>query len=177
MKPLIVFYSRSGSTKKVARELAALMSCGIDEILDVQSRKGVSGYLRSGKEAMKKIIPEILPAGKNPEIYDLVIIGTPVWGWSLSSPVRAYALKNKEKFKRVAFFCTMGGSGGKNAFAELKGVCGKEPVALLELRTAEMQKPGYALKLKGFADQIAKSIAASEKAMPRKNLKKKSKKI
>jgi hypothetical protein len=112
---------------------------------------------------MKKLVPEILPTDKDPGIYDLVILGTPVWGWSLASPLRAYVLKNKGKFKRVAFFCTMGGSGHENAFAELKSICEKNPLALLGLKKDEVLKKGYSTRLKDFADEISNSFAAGTK--------------
>jgi len=157
MKSLVVFYSMTGTTKKVAETIRKILKCDSEEILDMRPRKGVLGYLRSGKEAMLKNLCKIKEAKKNPALYDLTIIGTPVWSFNVSSPVRAYLHHNKEKFSRVAFFCTMGGSGGKNAFAEMEKICGKGPVALLELRAREVANNKLMAKVKAFASEIINS--------------------
>lgn len=154
MKALVVYFSRTGTTKKVASAIAKILKCDMDEITEPKSRKGIAGYLRSGKESMKKIIPSINPAKKNPASYDILIIGTPIWGWTVSSPVRAYLSQNKDKIKKTAYFCTMGGSGSKNAFQEMEIICSKKPVATLELTTAEVNKQDYTDKLKKFMDKL-----------------------
>jgi flavodoxin len=154
MKPLIVFYSRTGTTRKVAESIKKILKCDAEEILDVKSRAGLLGYLRSGKEATLKKLAEIKPAKKNPSLYDLVIIGTPVWAFNMSSPVRTYVSKNKGKFNKVAFFCTMGGSGDKNTFGEMAKLCGKKPAALLSLKTNEVLDGKYSKGAKVFASKI-----------------------
>jgi len=154
MKALVVFYSRSGTTKKVACELSRLLSADVDEILDVKSRGGPFGYLRSGKEASMKELPEIRGTTKNPSDYELVVVGTPIWSWTLSSPVRAYLVKNAGKFASVAFFCTQVGSGAETAFAEMEKLCGMRPRATLALTAKQVVGGGYMQELKGFVSQI-----------------------
>ena len=104
MKPLVVFYSRTGTTKKVAESLKKLLKCDSEEILDVKSRKGPIGYLMSGREASMKKLARIKETKKNPSFYDIVLIGTPVWAGTMSTPVRTYISQNKVNFKKVAFF-------------------------------------------------------------------------
>jgi len=152
MKPLVVFYSRTGTTKKVAESLKKFLKCDSEEILDVKSRKGLIGYLISGKEASMKKLARIKETKKNPSSYDIVLIGTPVWAWNVSSPVRTYISKNK--FKKVAFFCTMGGSGDKNAFSEMKKLCGKKPVSVLALKTKEVAMGNFSERIGKFAKEI-----------------------
>ncbi|MHB1207593.1 MAG: flavodoxin family protein, partial [Rhodospirillaceae bacterium] len=93
MKPpkiLVVFYSRSGMTRRVAQVLAARLGCDLEEIAEAKGRRGIFGYLRSVREARRKQPAPVAASAFNPSSYDLVIIGTPVWVWSLSSPVRGY---------------------------------------------------------------------------------------
>ena len=59
MKILIAYYSRTGSTKIVAEKLMAMTGADIEEIKDKTDRSGIIGYMRSGREAMKKILPEL----------------------------------------------------------------------------------------------------------------------
>lgn len=154
MKALLVYYSRTGITRRVASEIAKHLKCDVEEILDVGSRSGVLGYLRSGREAVLKKLAKIRPIRKSPSSYGIVVIGTPVWAYNVSSPVRAYIFRNKGSFKKVAFFCTMGGSGSKGAFRGIEELCGKKPVALLELKAKDVLEGKYAAKVKAFVGKL-----------------------
>ncbi len=143
MKILVVYYSRTNVTRKVAVNLTKELKADIEQIKDVKDRGGLMGYLRSGKEAMMKTPAEIKEIKKDPSNYDLVIIGTPIWGYTMASPIRTYLTANK--FKQVAFFCTQGGSGAKRAFGHMAELIGKEPKATLTLLTKDVMK-GFDLK-------------------------------
>ena len=151
MNTLIVYYSRTGTTKKVGEMIARQLKADSEEILDTKSRLGPIGWLRSGKEAQNKALTEIKPAKKDPSKYDLVVIGTPVWAWTVSSPVRTYL--SKYKFKRVAFFCTCGGQSGK-AFVEMEHVTGKKPIATLLIDEKEIKDASYLKKVKEFVAKL-----------------------
>ena len=155
MKTLVVFYSRTGTTKKVAEAIAQKTGADLEEIKDTVDRNGAMGYLRSGRDAMKKKLTKLEPLLKNPADYDLVVIGTPIWGWNVSAPVRTFITERKDKFKKVAFFCTMGGSGDKNAFSEMEKIIGKKPVATLALTTKEVVSGNISEKIDGFTKSIS----------------------
>ncbi len=110
-KILVVYYSRTGNTKKVALNLAKKINADCEEIIDLKERNRIIiGWLVSGKDATMKKMTEI-EFKKDPSKYDLVIIGTPVWSWTVTPAIRTYLSENK--FKKVAFFCTNGGQFGK----------------------------------------------------------------
>src|SRR3974390_2834355 len=109
---LVIYYSRTGTTREVARSLTAALQCDSEEIVEDGSRRGMLGYLRSLLGALRQSPARIAAAGKDPSSYDLIVIGTPVWAWSVSSPVRAYLIGNRARLPAVAFFCTLGGAGG-----------------------------------------------------------------
>lgn len=151
MKTLVVYYSRTGNTKKVGEAIAKQLKSDIEQIEDVKSRLGPIGWLRSGREAKNKKLVEIKPTKKDPSRYDLVVIGTPVWAATVSSPVRTYL--SKYKFKRVAFFCTCGGIRSKILEA-VEEVCGKRPIAALEIKAKEMKERSYVSKIKEFVAKL-----------------------
>jgi len=126
---LIVYYSRSGTTRKVAEALAAALSCDIEEIVEPRGRAGPFGAMRSALEAILRRPAPIAATKLNPLSYDLVIVGTPVWAWSVSSPVRAFLAANKSRLPDVAFFCSLGNSGHESAFAQMRSLAGKTPRA------------------------------------------------
>jgi flavodoxin len=111
MKVLTAYYSRSGNTERVAEKIATKMGADIDRIVDRKDRdRTFNGWLIAGKDASQKVETDIVH-DKDPEDYDLVIVGTPVWAWTMSPAVRTYL--SQHKFKRVAFFCTYGALKGK----------------------------------------------------------------
>lgn len=153
MKTLIAYYSRTGITKKVAEKLAGALNCEIEEVKDLKNRKGVLGYLLSGREAMQKTLPAVEFA-KSPADYDLVIVGTPIWGWDMSSPIRSYLEKNKGQIKKAAFFCTMSGSGDEKAFRNMGEIIKAEPLAVMGLKTIEATKGDIEEKIKDFVNRL-----------------------
>ena len=154
MGTLVAFYSRTGITKKVAEIIADSLKCDTEEIFTTKNRSGPIGYLICGKEAMEKKPAGIKPTKKKLDEYDLVIAGTPIWGWNMSSPVRAYLELNNKDFRKLAFFCTQGGSGAERAFKDMEEVCKKKPVATLMLKTEEVNKGGYMDKVNEFIKML-----------------------
>lgn len=159
MKSLVVFYSRTGTTKKAAEDISKTLKCDIEEIIDLKNRHGLWGYFISGKDAGLKKLTKIKETLKNPKDYDLIIIGTPVWAHNMAPAVRTYLSQNKELMKKVAFFCTFGCSGAHSAFKNMKNVCGKAPVALLALKTSEVMRNNYFDKLNDFIKAINREMS------------------
>ena len=157
MKSLVVFYTRTGTTKKAAEAIAKELGCETEEISDNKQRSGPIGYLMAGKDAAMKTIEKLKDLAHDPADYDLVIIGTPVWNFSVSSPVRTFLITHKDRLKKVAFFFTGGGGGGnvnKNVLPHMTVACGKDPVATLALRTDEVARNEHMEKIREFAKKI-----------------------
>lgn len=150
-KCLVVFYSRTGTTRKVAKALAAELNCDCEEIIEPDGRQGVIGYMRSILEATQRRRVPIAAAKHNPSGYDLVAIGTPIWAWSVSSPVRSYLAANAKALPEVAFFCTCGHAGEVSTFAQMQEICGKAPVGKSVLKAAEVQSGTFYDALTAFA--------------------------
>jgi len=106
---------------------------------------------------MFKRLGRIQSTEKNPAQYDLVILGTPVWMMNLSAPMRGFIAKQKNHFTNVAFFCTEGGSGGTNVFKVMTELCGKQPVATLEITESELKSGADTEKVKAFTRVINQS--------------------
>jgi flavodoxin len=109
MKSLVVYYTRTGKTKFVAETIASELGADIEEIVDLKKRSGPVGWIMSGKDASRKSQTEIAQTTKQPQDYDLIIIGTPIWAWSPTPAVRTYIQKNSLAGKKVALFYTSDG--------------------------------------------------------------------
>jgi len=154
MKPLVVFYSRTGATKQVGEALAQTLSCDSEELLDTKKRSGPRGFVTAGRDAKAKKLTTLADIKHDPALYDLVILGTPIWGGTLSSAMRTYITNNTSKFKRVAFFCTQGGTESQQLFDEMEALCEKHPVNILALQEKEVKTGACQEKVRQFADGL-----------------------
>ena len=149
MKTLVAFYSKSGNTKKVGEEIAKNLNVDVDEIIDKKDRSGILGWLGGGRDALFKKATTI-ESKKDPSQYDLIVVGTPIWAGSVTPAVRAYLSKNK--FKKVAFFCSCGMSKGRS-FDEMEKLS-KKPLSVLELKEKKIDESKD--KIKEFCDGLKK---------------------
>lgn len=154
MKTLIVFYSRTGLTRKIAQGLVGLLKCDIEEIADMKERRGAIGNLIACKDAANKKLTDIAQVKLDPGLYDLVIIGTPVWAFTMACAVRTYITLNKNKFKQVAFFATQGGMGDKSTYSDMENLCAQKPRAELTLNAKEITRGIYLPKLQEFIKKL-----------------------
>jgi len=156
MKIIVVFFSRTGTTRKVGEMIAEKFGADTEEIKDTVDRSGVKGYLLSGRDAMRKRLTKLEPLKHNLAEYDLVVIGTPVWGWTVSVPMRTFVTEQKGIIKKTAFFCTMGGSGAERAFSEMEKIIGKKPAGTLALTTKEVVAGNFSEKVEKFLSGLNK---------------------
>ena len=89
MKALVIYYSFTGNTRKVAEAMAAELGADLKQVRD-----------------------EV-----NPQDYNLICIGTPVYGSSCAWPVKRF-LRRLPRLdnKKIAAFCTMASTGDEGAF-------------------------------------------------------------
>lgn len=153
---LIVFYSRTGTTKRAAEYLQKLFSCDIEEIIDNEKREGVLGLINSGKDAIFKNTTNIEKIKLNPDNYDIVIIGSPIWASLMAPAVRTYIGEHKHLFKNVAFFCTHGSdiSNSTKMFEDMSFLCEKKPLCELRLYAKELNNKEFQQKAEIFKAEI-----------------------
>ena len=163
MNVLIVCYSRTGITMKVSERIAQLLrergdQVTVEQIVDRKKRKGILGFLGGGKDAVLGRDTDIGPIAADVGSFDLVVVGTPVWANSPAPAARMFMEQQKEKLGRVAFLCTMGGSGDKQTFTKMQETAGKEPDATLALKTKHVRKEdpdAYGAEVHAFVDKLA----------------------
>jgi len=154
MKSLVVYYSLTGATKKVARELARVLKADLDEIEATKSYGGFWGYFRAGRDSWRGHLAPIEPAGVAPGNYDLVILGGPIWAGHVAPPLRRYIQDHKSDFKKVGFFITEGGSPPKKALAELEALAGQKPVATMTILNRTVAQNDFENEISDFAGPI-----------------------
>ena len=115
MKKLIIFYSFEGNTKLIAENIAKAIDADILELKPEKEIKTKSfmKFFWGGKQAMMNEKPALLPFDINPEDYDLIFIGTPVWAWGPAPPFKTFFSTCNISNKKIALFCCHGGGKGK----------------------------------------------------------------
>lgn len=154
MRTLVVYFSRTGNTRTVGNEIARELSCDVEEIIDTVNRAGPLGYINSGRQATMKELTKLQPLKKDPSQYELVVIGTPVWAATMSTPVRTFLVENKDKLKKVAFFATLGGVGADGTFNGMEELAGKKPEATFTVNTVDLKKGAYGDGLRKFVGSL-----------------------
>lgn len=105
---LIVYYSYSGTTQRVAERLQALTGGTVYELTLANPYTGdsydVSDRVFAERDAGE--MPEL--AGELPNLseYDTILIGTPVWNDSMANPIISYLEQTDFNGKTVSLFWT-----------------------------------------------------------------------
>jgi len=116
MKVLVVYYSKTGKTKLVAKEIAATLNANIRRVEEIKKRKGFLGFISDVSHARKEKcseITEIKPMDFNLDNYDLLFLGTPVWALKPTPAINTFISKANFKDKKVIIFVTMAAFGGE----------------------------------------------------------------
>ena len=153
-KTLVVYYSRTGNTRKVAEAIGAGLGADAEEIIDTKNRRGPIGSVCAGKDAVLKRPTAIEEPRKAPASYSLVVVGTPVWAGTMCSAIRTYLARQKDRLPKVAFFLTTMRSGAERTFAQMTELAGRTPVATLEVRAGDVKAGRYAEAVESFVKRL-----------------------
>jgi flavodoxin len=156
MKTLLVVYSRTGITKTVAKQIASKLNADIEELVDMKKRTGWWGYLRAGSDAVRKKKTTITQIKYNPESYECIILGTPVWAGTFVPALRTYINEHKDILsnKKLFFLATMGAKEPQNAFIDIEKLIGKKPRATLALQAKRVRRKVIDQPLNQFIKHI-----------------------
>ncbi|MCW3991871.1 MAG: flavodoxin domain-containing protein [Candidatus Bathyarchaeota archaeon] len=157
---LVVYYSRTGTTTKVAEAIREALDCEIDEIEDTKGRGGIIGWLRAGRDAGSESFTKISGVSKDPSEYDIVVIGSPTWNGHVSTPIRTYITEKLDSLNDVALFST-GDVSEPVAITEMEELARKSPLATLHLvRKRDVEEGIFTERVGEFASRIRERAAA-----------------
>ena len=121
MKTLVAYFSATGTTEAVAKDLAEVTGGTLYEIkpevkytsadLDWRNKESRSSVEMADKASRPAIIKDL----KDPEKYDRIFIGFPVWWYTAPTIINSFIEAYGFEGKTVIFFATSGGSDVKAA--------------------------------------------------------------
>lgn len=114
-KVLIVYYSLTGNTKFIAETIAETINADVLELKPKKELNAESGmkYMWGGAQATMKKKPKLKDFSINPLEYDLIFLGTPVWAWTFSPPLRSFLSIFDLSNKKLALWTCNAGDGEK----------------------------------------------------------------
>lgn len=154
-KKLVAYFSASGTTARVAKNLASAANADLYEIkpavpysradlnwTDKQSRSSVEMRDSSSRPALKD-------TDANIEAYDTIFVGFPIWWYIAPTIINTFLEAYDFSGKKIVLFATSGGSGFGKAAASLQRSAPNAEIIAGEILNGN---PG-ADKLSAFADK------------------------
>ncbi|MDO4796845.1 MAG: flavodoxin domain-containing protein [Coriobacteriales bacterium] len=128
MRTAVVYYSLSGNTHLVARQIEDELPADLVRITPTKEypNRGARKFLWGGAGVIMGSTPQLEPYEFDAAAYDRIIVGTPLWAGSFAPPIRTFANEQREALanKRIAaFVCSSSGNADKcfGKIAELFG--------------------------------------------------------
>ena len=124
MKTLVVYYSKTGTTKKVAQAIIDSKSCDFDELQYDEKAKTIG-------------------SSRNPADYEHIIILAPVWAFALAEPVKLYLGQYKSDIKKYDLIVTCGMFGLRGCVKNCVSAIGKPPENALIFKAKHVKSGNF----------------------------------
>lgn len=129
MRSIIIYYSYSGNTQKVAEILSGyLKQKGEVEFIELKGLDESAKFLSQAVRAFRRKRAKIQPVNFNLNNYDLICFGTPVWAFAAAPAMNTYldkcfGLEGKE----IILFTTYGsGTGNQRCLNYMQNILTKK---------------------------------------------------
>jgi flavodoxin len=156
---LVVYYSWTGNTKRVAKAVADCLGADLEEIVEERPFTGPFARFLHALDSIVRRKPPIAPSKHDVGDYDVVIFGSPVWAAEMAAPMRSFLAREKGRVARAAFFCTQSGLGGETALAGMADATGAEPLSILLLNERQLEAFGWRSIVDKFAQSIENAVS------------------
>ena len=124
MKSIVIYYSYGGNTRKIAEEIQKKLGADVAEIETVKPYTGSYNDVvdQGQREVESGFMPEIKPFEVDLDVYDTVILGTPVWWYTFAPAMKTFLNNTDLSGKKVYPFATNGGWIG-HTFKDFEKLC------------------------------------------------------
>ncbi len=125
LKILVVYYSYSGITRRLAEDIALITG---GDLREIKPQKPYSfSYNTAVKEVREEIekgyCPPLIKGIESIEDADIIFIGSPNWLKTLAPPVLSFLRAVDLSGKTIIPFCTHGGGGFGRMIEDYKKEC------------------------------------------------------
>lgn len=154
-KALVAYFSASGVTARVAKNLATAAGADLYEIKPAvpytkDDLNWMNKQLRSSVEMRDKSSrPTLADTGADIAAYDTIFVGFPIWWYIAPTIINTFLETYDFSGKKIILFATSGGSGFGKAVQNLQPSAPKAQIIAGEILNGNPNEK----KLKAFADK------------------------
>ncbi|CDB32305.1 flavodoxins [Clostridium sp. CAG:575] len=129
-RKIIIYFTYTGNTKKIAEKIKEKLNCDILEIKTVipYSKDYDTVVNDEQNSESSNHLPEIQNLNIDLSNYDEIILGTPVWWYRPVPAIRTFLTQNDLSAKIIKPYATNAGWLGKT-FKEIKALCTNSEVS------------------------------------------------
>jgi len=129
---VVLYVTRDGHSRALALDLGARLKAEVLEIGDLVNRRGLLGWIRSGKQASQLAATPIKEPSLDLGKIGTVVLAQPVWASAVCPPVRTWLRSNAKKLagKRVAVIASAYGTPSEVIRAKFDAEFGRDIGAL-----------------------------------------------
>lgn len=157
MRALVIYYSNTGNTQRVAKLLADELKADLAEVTCAAYLRWY-GPIAMAWDIFTRHVPRVdvlVPAGAN---YDVIVVGGPVWAAHAAPPVLALAGHRLMHSAFPAFFVTCSGTSQKSppepAVAEMRQMAVRSVLSTWIFRASEIGSDSIHALVKRFVHSI-----------------------
>ncbi|MBR4508426.1 MAG: flavodoxin [Elusimicrobiaceae bacterium] len=135
-KKLVAYFSASGITEKVAKQIADLAKADIYEIKPKvpYTEADLDWMNKSSRSSMEmknlSFRPEMADNNIDISAYDTIYLGFPIWWYIAPTIVNTFLEKHDFSGKKIVLFATSGGSGLGKTAQHLKPSVAKDTIII-----------------------------------------------
>lgn len=85
----VVYFTRTGTNKRIAQSISSKLSCEAIQITDSMNWKGVLGFLKGGYYASKNKSVDIKINGSLDYADELIVV-TPLWAGGVAPAIKTF---------------------------------------------------------------------------------------
>ena len=153
-KKLIVYYSRTGTARQVAEQMAAQSGWQLAEVTDEHPRAGFLGDARCVIETVFHARAKYRYEGPPLDEIEHVIVIAPIWMGHLASPMRDFLADQLLASRHLSVICVMAARGAFRAVEEIMRITATIPAPVLALFQRDVLSGLSQEEMAGFIDQV-----------------------
>jgi hypothetical protein len=163
VKALVLYYSNTGNTQKVAKALADRLGAELAEVT-CPAYLNWYGPLAMAWDIFTRHRPTVNIVAPKHARHDLIVVGGPVWAARAAPPIMSAIRDLPGEFDAVALFVTCSGNSPKSppepAIAEMTAAAPTSVLATQILREDEIRVSGLAHRVEIFAAMLRDQLPA-----------------
>jgi hypothetical protein len=168
MRILVLYYSFTGNTQKVANAIADRLGAELGEIT-CQAYYAWNGPLLQAMDIFTRRLPRVEVLTPPHVHYDLTVIGAPVWAGRPAPPALRALREHKSDIGRAALFVTCRGAnptyGPERALDEMAAAVEGPVVAVRAFREPEIRTGDFRQGIEEFVQTLGVPVAARGKTI------------